>query len=56
MTGCLLFTIYRAIDLKMIYGGGVFSYEEQDYILAAVNVIIDVQIFWYSLILVNSFR
>lgn len=56
LIGLILFIFYRAIDLKMIVGGGVYSYNEDDYLLAAVNVILDVQVYWYSLIFVNCIK
>lgn len=48
--GCTIFTIFLAIDLKMVVGGGKHKYEADDYILAALNIYMDIiQIFLYIL-------
>merc|ERR1712000_233267 len=40
--GVTIFTIFLAIDLKMMMGGGRFEYGEDDYVLAAINIYLDI--------------
>lgn len=48
--GVTIFTIYLAVDLKMMIGGGKFQYGEDDYVLAAINIYLDIiNIFLYML-------
>lgn len=48
--GATIFTIYLAIDLKMMVGGGRFQYSEDEYVLAAINIFMDIiNIFTYML-------
>ena len=48
--GMTIFIIFLAIDLQMIMGGGKYEYSEEDYVLAAINIYLDViNIFLYVL-------
>lgn len=48
--GCTIFTIFLAIDLKMIVGGGKYELSEDDYVLGAIYIYLDIiNIFLYVL-------
>lgn len=48
--GVTIFTLFLAIDLKMMLGGGKYQYSEDDYVLAAINIYLDIiNIFLYLL-------
>lgn len=48
--GVVCFTLYLAFDTKMIMGGGRFQLDPDDYIVAVVQLYVDiVQIFLYLL-------
>lgn len=48
--GVTIFTIFLAIDLKMVLGSGKYQYSEDDYVLAAINIYLDIiNIFLYLL-------
>ena len=50
MGGVAIFTIFLAIDTKMLLGGGRFEFSEDDYIYACLNLYLDiVNIFLYLL-------
>merc|ERR1712226_369897 len=40
--GVTIFTIFLAIDLKMVVGGGKYEYGEEDYVFAAINIYLDI--------------
>lgn len=53
--GATIFTIFLAVDLKMIMGNGKFTYGEDDYVFAAINVYLDIlNIFLYILQFMNN--
>jgi len=53
--GCTIFTIFLAIDLKMIVGGGKYELSEDDYVLGAIYIYLDIiNIFLYILQFFNS--
>merc|ERR1712226_1172112 len=48
--GVTIFTIFLAIDTKMLLGGGRFEFSEDDYIYACLNLYLDIiNIFMYML-------
>jgi len=48
--GCTIFTIFLAIDLKLITGGGRYELGEDDYVLGAIYIYLDIiNIFLYVL-------
>jgi len=48
--GVTIFTIFLAIDTKMVLGGGKYEYGEDDYIFACLNLYLDIiNIFMYIL-------
>jgi len=48
--GCTIFTIFLAIDLKLITGGGRYELSEDDYVLGAIYIYLDIiNIFLYVL-------
>ena len=49
--GMTIFIVFLAMDLQMIMGGGrSMEYSEEDYVLAAINIYLDVlNIFMYVL-------
>ena len=48
--GVTIFTIFLAIDLKLVLGGGKYQYTEDDYVLASLNIYLDIlNIFLYIL-------
>merc|ERR1712183_494426 len=48
--GTTIFTIWLAVDLKMMMGGGRYQYSEDDFVMASLNIYLDiVQIFLYML-------
>jgi len=53
--GTTIFTIYLAVDLKMMVGGGRYQYSEDEYVLAAINIFLDIiNIFMYMLQFMRS--
>jgi len=53
--GCTIFTIFLAIDLKMIVGGGKYELGEDDYVLGAIYIYLDIiNIFLYVLQFFND--
>ena len=40
--GCTIFIIYLAIDIKLITGGGRYELSEDDYVLGAIVIYIDI--------------
>jgi len=48
--GVTIFTIFLAIDTKMLLGGGRFEFDEDDYIFACLNLYLDIiNLFLYLL-------
>jgi len=48
--GCTIFTIFLAIDIKLITGGGRYELTEDDYVLGAIYIYLDIiNIFLYVL-------
>jgi len=48
--GCTIFTIFLAIDIKLITGGGRYELGEDDYVLGAIYIYLDIiNIFLYVL-------
>jgi len=53
--GVTIFTIFLAVDLKMITGGGKYELGEDDYILGAIYIYLDIiNIFLYLLQLFDN--
>lgn len=53
--GVTIFTVYLAVDLKMMLGGGRYQYGEDEYVLAALNIFLDIiNIFLYMLRFMKS--
>jgi len=53
--GVTFFTIFLAIDTKLVLGGGKYEYGPDDYIFAALNLYLDiVRIFMYFLMIFGS--
>jgi len=48
--GCTIFTVFLAIDIKLITGGGRYELSEDDYVLGAIYIYLDIiNIFLYVL-------
>merc|ERR1711920_104636 len=48
--GATIFTVFLAIDMKMVLGGGKYVYGEDDYVLAVINIYMDIiNLFLYLL-------
>lgn len=53
--GVTIFTIFLAIDLKLVMGGGKYSLSEDDYVMGAIIIYLDIiNIFLYVLQFLNS--
>lgn len=53
--GVTIFTIFLAVDLKMITGGGKYELGEDDYVLGAIYIYLDIiNIFLYLLQLFDN--
>jgi len=53
--GVAIFMVFLAVDLKMMLGGGKYQYSEDDYVLAAINIYLDIiNIFLYMLEIFNN--
>jgi len=53
--GATIFTIFLAIDMKMVLGGGKYIYAEDDYVLAVINIYLDIiNLFLYLLQIFGS--
>lgn len=40
--GVSIFTVFLLIDLKMMMGGGAYEFSEDDYVMAAINIYLDI--------------
>jgi len=53
--GCSIFTIFLAIDIKLITGGGRYELSEDDYVIGAIYIYLDIiNIFLYVLQLLGG--
>lgn len=53
--GVTIFTIFLAIDLKLVMGGGKYELSEDDYVMGAIIIYLDIiNIFLYVLQFLNS--